>query len=207
MTTHYLFDTKPYFEGRWKSKWTLLGVYIIWKRREKVLKCLRKNGWKVTLWQWKGIWCISLQCVCDASVFAFCLLQFDSDYEEFKQSIDGLKQQLQMFVDSWFEKPLSVSVFFFTKLPCFLTCYLIESFVVVKRFSTECLHFRVLPRFSFVLASCCATKLVPQECQIFSLDREGSRAPAKIPKHSRSSIVSSRQVPEDSSAVWKVWSH
>ena len=112
MTTHYLFDTKPYFEGRWKSKWTLLGVYIIWKRREKVLKSLRKNGWKVTLWQWKGIWCISLQCVCDASVFAFCLLQFDSDYEEFKQSIDGLKQQLQMFVDSWFEKPLSVSVFF-----------------------------------------------------------------------------------------------
>ena len=37
------------------------------------------------------------------------LLQFDIDYEEFKQSIDGLKQQLQMFVDSWFEKPLSVS--------------------------------------------------------------------------------------------------
>jgi len=36
-------------------------------------------------------------------------LQFDSDYEEFKQSIDGLKQQLQMFVDSWFERPLSVS--------------------------------------------------------------------------------------------------
>ena len=41
--------------------------------------------------------------------FVFCLLQFDIDYEEFKQSIDGLKQQLQMFVDSWFEKPLSVS--------------------------------------------------------------------------------------------------
>ena len=42
-----------------------------------------------------------------------CLLQFDIDYEEFKQSIDGLKQQLQMFVDSWFEKPLSVSFFVF----------------------------------------------------------------------------------------------
>lgn len=40
------------------------------------------------------------------------LLQFDVDYEEFKLSIDGLKQQLQMFVDSWFEKPLSVSVLF-----------------------------------------------------------------------------------------------
>ena len=40
----------------------------------------------------------------------FFLLQFDIDYEEFKQSIEGLKQQLQMFVDSWFEKPLSVSV-------------------------------------------------------------------------------------------------
>ena len=44
--------------------------------------------------------------------FVFCLLQFDIDYEEFKQSIDGLKEQLQMFVDSWFEKPLSVSVLF-----------------------------------------------------------------------------------------------
>ena len=43
-------------------------------------------------------------------------LQFDSDYEEFKQSIDGLKQQLQLFVDSWFEKPLSVSAI----LVCFL---------------------------------------------------------------------------------------
>ena len=50
---------------------------------------------------------MSLQCF-----FVFCLLQFDIDYEEFKQSIDGLKQQLQMFVDSWFEKPLSVSVLF-----------------------------------------------------------------------------------------------
>jgi len=42
-------------------------------------------------------------------VYFWSPLQFDSDYEEFKQSIDGLKQQLQMFVDSWFEKPLSVS--------------------------------------------------------------------------------------------------
>ncbi|XP_066028864.1 dynein axonemal heavy chain 5 isoform X2 [Pocillopora verrucosa] len=33
--------------------------------------------------------------------------EFDIDYEEFKQSIEGLKLQLQMFVDSWFEKPLS----------------------------------------------------------------------------------------------------
>ncbi|KAK3754858.1 hypothetical protein QZH41_011331 [Actinostola sp. cb2023] len=33
--------------------------------------------------------------------------EFDIDYEEFKANIEGLKQQLQAFVDSWFEKPLS----------------------------------------------------------------------------------------------------
>ena len=36
-------------------------------------------------------------------------LQFDTDYEEFKQSVEALKEQLQLFVDSWFEKSLSVS--------------------------------------------------------------------------------------------------
>ena len=36
-------------------------------------------------------------------------LQFDADYEEFKQSVEALKEQLQLFVDSWFEKSLSVS--------------------------------------------------------------------------------------------------
>jgi enolase len=35
-------------------------------------------------------------------------LQFDTDYEEFKQSVEALKEQLQLFVDSWFEKSLSV---------------------------------------------------------------------------------------------------
>ncbi|XP_048577391.1 dynein axonemal heavy chain 5 isoform X1 [Nematostella vectensis] len=33
--------------------------------------------------------------------------EFDSDYEEFKESIEQLKNQLQMFVDSWFDKSLS----------------------------------------------------------------------------------------------------
>lgn len=51
-----------------------------------------------------------------------CLFQFDTDYEDFKLSIDGLKEQLQMFVHSWFEKPLSVSVLF-QKMK-FSPCYL-----------------------------------------------------------------------------------
>lgn len=64
-----------------------------------------------------------MQCsLCHCNI---CLLQFDIDYEEFKQSIDGLKQQLQMFVDSWFEKPLSVSVSFH-HITLFLNLLLIE---------------------------------------------------------------------------------
>ena len=42
-------------------------------------------------------------------MFSF-FFKFDNDYEEFKINIEGLKQQLQMFVDFWFDKPLSVSV-------------------------------------------------------------------------------------------------
>lgn len=154
----------------------------------------------MTTWQWNGTWYMSLQCF-----FVFCLLQFDLDYEEFKQSIDGLKQQLQMFVDSWFEKPLSVSVLFhqITLFLDLLPRELCGCQEIINRMSTN----RVLPRFSFVLASCSDIKLLSQEHPIFSSDLEGSRAPAKIPKHSRSSIVSPWQVPEDSSAVWQVWSH
>ena len=70
-------------------------------------------------------------------------MQFDIDYEEFKQSIEGLKQQLQMFVDSWFEKPLSVSIYF-TKLPCFLLLT-----VLCGQHNVYILEFW-LPRFSFV---------------------------------------------------------
>ena len=39
----------------------------------------------------------------------FFFLQFDNDYEEFKQNIEGLKAALQNFVASWFDKSLSVS--------------------------------------------------------------------------------------------------
>ncbi|CAB4042276.1 Dynein heavy chain 5, axonemal, partial [Paramuricea clavata] len=35
--------------------------------------------------------------------------EFDTDYEEFKQSVEALKEQLQLFVDSWFEKSLSTT--------------------------------------------------------------------------------------------------
>lgn len=42
------------------------------------------------------------------SNIVFLLFQFDTDYEEFKKSVEALKDQLQLFVDSWFEKSLSV---------------------------------------------------------------------------------------------------
>ncbi|XP_028415244.1 dynein heavy chain 5, axonemal-like [Dendronephthya gigantea] len=35
--------------------------------------------------------------------------EFDTDYEEFKQSVEALKEQLQLFVDTWFEKSLSTT--------------------------------------------------------------------------------------------------
>jgi len=35
--------------------------------------------------------------------------EFDTDYEEFRVNIDSLKHQLQSFVDSWFERPLTTA--------------------------------------------------------------------------------------------------
>ena len=39
------------------------------------------------------------------------LLQFDGDYLEFRSQFDALQAQIQTFIDSWFEKSLSVSWF------------------------------------------------------------------------------------------------
>ena len=36
--------------------------------------------------------------------------QFDTDYLEFRSQFDSLQMQIQSFVDSWFERSLSVSV-------------------------------------------------------------------------------------------------
>ena len=40
--------------------------------------------------------------------------QFDTDYEEFRLKIDSLKQQLQGFLDSWFDRSLTVSSLFYS---------------------------------------------------------------------------------------------
>ena len=37
------------------------------------------------------------------------LFQFETDYEEFKSQFDALQAQIQKFMDSWFEKNLTVS--------------------------------------------------------------------------------------------------
>lgn len=37
------------------------------------------------------------------------LFQFDQDYTEFKGQIESLQNALQNFLDSWFQKNLSVS--------------------------------------------------------------------------------------------------
>ena len=38
----------------------------------------------------------------------YVMFQFDVDYLEFRNQFDGLRQQIQAFVDSWFEKQLTV---------------------------------------------------------------------------------------------------
>lgn len=38
---------------------------------------------------------------------------FDNDYMEFRNSFETLQSNMQMFVDSWFEKSLSVSSLLF----------------------------------------------------------------------------------------------
>ena len=42
-------------------------------------------------------------------VFLCLTLQFDTDYVEFCSQFDNLRQQMQNFVDSWFDKDLTVS--------------------------------------------------------------------------------------------------
>ena len=46
---------------------------------------------------------------CDQFFFLCLTLQFDTDYVEFCSQFDNLRQQMQNFVDSWFDKDLTVS--------------------------------------------------------------------------------------------------
>ena len=41
------------------------------------------------------------------------LFQFDQDYLEFRNQIDNLRNSIQTFMDSWFQRSLSVSHLFF----------------------------------------------------------------------------------------------
>ena len=41
------------------------------------------------------------------------LFQFDQDYLEFRNQVDNLRNSIQTFMDSWFQRSLSVSHLFF----------------------------------------------------------------------------------------------